>query len=139
MHWSEYSYHDPKKVHFFLSEDPLHSSARILALAEVGTPEQQKVAEELVFEDDDLLLLDESFRASSQKWTPGIDSYAGYCVFLALRHGTEIPKLKTSLIDAILRDDDRSLCAEIVSRMENNGWTATEILHFRNFCCAIWA
>ena len=140
MHWRDYSYHDPQTVYTFIHETPRYQgAARILSLTKTGTPAQREAADRIVWEDDDLIGFDESFSAKAEAYAPGCDIYAGYLVILALRVGIDTPPLKTSIIDMILRDDDRSFAQATAALMAQKGWSDTDIKEFQRAACAIWS
>ena len=142
MRWSvEYNYHDPKKVHLFTvgTPDASRGAARILSLSKTGTPAQRKTADEIIWSDDDLIGFDEQFADMAEVYGRGTDIYAGLLVILALRVGTDTPPLKTDIVDAIRRDDDRSLAEDIAARMAANGWSEKDIAELRRAACAIWS
>lgn len=140
MHWSKFDYHNPETVRAFMDETPRYQgAARVLSFLETGTPEQRETAFRIVWEDDDLVGLDESFSAKAEAYAPGCNIYAGFLIVLALRVGIDTPPIQTSIIDAIMRDDDRSFAQATSARMKKNGWSNNDIAEFNRAACAIWS
>ena len=141
MDWREYSHHNPETVYFFTSgtHHAMEGAARILSLAKTGTPEQREAADRIIWEDDDIIGFDELWSQQAEAHAPGCDIYTGYLVILALRVGIDTPPLKTSIIDAIMRDDDRSFAKATSARMAQKGWSDSDIKEFNRAACAIWS
>lgn len=141
MHWSEYTHHDPKTVYFFThgTHHATEGAARILSLAKTGTPAQREAADDIIWSDDDIIGFDELWSKQAEAFAPGCDIYAGYLIILALRVGIDTPPLRTSIIDAIMRDDDRSFAKATSARMAKKGWSESDIAEFNRAACAIWS